>query len=147
MDRFDAMIGRLDRTLSEMVMIGKRIKEEDKAKGIETHPDHYVENVNRQTLKHHAEDMILAGQKILRDIGFSEQESDLEIRVSRSRYRTMDNEALIREVKARGLAYPPVDDSPNALAILLVSRCKFLKMTPDEMCRIFSLAQVEVLGE
>src|ERR1044072_7074010 len=55
---FDLTIGQLDRCLS--FMIGA-IREADTA--------------NRQTLKHHAEDMILAGLKILKDLG---AESSLE---------------------------------------------------------------------
>lgn len=55
---FDLMIGRLDRILSEMVAQGKA----SKANMADYCP------INRQTLKHHAEDMILAGQKILNDL-------------------------------------------------------------------------------
>lgn len=56
---FDLMIGRLDRILSEMVGEGKAV------------PLTFgqYDPINIQTLKHHAEDMILAGRKILKDIG------------------------------------------------------------------------------
>jgi hypothetical protein len=48
---FDQLIGRLDRILSVMIQ----------------HATHLLclDEPNRQTLKHHAEDMIGAGQKIL----------------------------------------------------------------------------------
>jgi hypothetical protein len=32
-----------------------------------------LDEFDRQTLKHHAEDMILAGRKILKDIGFGDE--------------------------------------------------------------------------
>ena len=57
---FDKTIGQLDRVLSKMVLWGKSVK----ADGNE-----YVDEPNTQTLKHHAEDMIAAGQKILSDLG------------------------------------------------------------------------------
>ena len=53
-DDFDNTIGKLDRVLSKMVIWGK---------------DPMMDLPNKQTLKHHAEDMIAAGQKILRDLG------------------------------------------------------------------------------
>lgn len=53
-DDFDNTIGRLDRVLSKMVIWGK---EKD------------LDQPNKQTLKHHAEDMVAAGQKILKDLG------------------------------------------------------------------------------
>jgi hypothetical protein len=53
-DDFDNTIGKLDRVLSKMVLWGK---------------DKNVDLPNKQTLKHHAEDMIAAGQKILKDLG------------------------------------------------------------------------------
>lgn len=51
-DAFDTMIGRLDRLLSEM-MEAKRGT---------------LDLADKQTLKHHAEDMIACGQSILRSI-------------------------------------------------------------------------------
>jgi hypothetical protein len=54
-DDFDITIGRLDRILSKLVGWGRISKGLDKP--------------NQQTLKHHAEDMIAAGQKILSDLG------------------------------------------------------------------------------
>lgn len=51
---FDLTIGRLDRVLSKLVRWGG-----DKA----------LDDANKQTLKHHAEDMIAAGEKILKDLG------------------------------------------------------------------------------
>jgi len=57
---FDQTIGQLDRVLSVLVNWGRSIKR-----------DGYflIDEPNAQTLKHHAEDMISAGQKILRDLG------------------------------------------------------------------------------
>ncbi len=54
-DKFDLTIGRLDRVLSLVVNYGRNKTSLDEA--------------NKQTLKHHAEDMIAAGQKILKDLG------------------------------------------------------------------------------
>lgn len=51
---FNLTIGTLDEVLSKMVIWG----------GLES-----IELHNRQTLKHHAEDMIAAGQKILKELG------------------------------------------------------------------------------
>jgi len=53
-DDFDITIGRLDRVLSKLVLCGK---------------DPALDEADKQTLKHHAEDMIAAGQKILKDLG------------------------------------------------------------------------------
>lgn len=53
---FDLMIGRLDRVLSEMLTTGRSHEGLD-------YPD-------VQTLTHHAEYLILSGQKILKDLGF-----------------------------------------------------------------------------
>jgi len=50
-DEFDNMIGRLDRVLSEM-MLATKVEDLDTA--------------NWQTLKHHGEDMKLAGEAILK---------------------------------------------------------------------------------
>jgi len=52
---FDLTIGRLDNVLSKLVNWGRGHEHLDVA--------------NKQTLKHHAEDMIAAGQKILKDLG------------------------------------------------------------------------------
>jgi hypothetical protein len=52
-DVFDSMIGRLDRILSLMIAYVE---------------DPGLDTANRQTLKHHAEDMIGAGQKILKEL-------------------------------------------------------------------------------
>lgn len=52
---FDLTIGRLDRILSLLVNHGRR--------------KDFLDEANRQTLKHHAEDMIVAGQKIIKDLG------------------------------------------------------------------------------
>ncbi len=54
-DEFNATIGELDHILSKLVHLGKNSKD--------------VTVYNIQTLKHHAEDMIAAGEKILKDIG------------------------------------------------------------------------------
>ena len=51
---FDLNIGRLDRVLSKLVLWGG---------------DKSLDTPNKQTLKHHAEDMIAAGNKILKDLG------------------------------------------------------------------------------
>lgn len=53
-DDFDNTIGRLDRVLSKLVLWGKQAD---------------LDLPNKQTLKHHAEDMVAAGEKILRDLG------------------------------------------------------------------------------
>lgn len=52
-DSFDLTIGRLDRVLSEM-MDYSRVN---------------LDSPNRQTLKHHAEDLVAAGQAILKRLG------------------------------------------------------------------------------
>jgi hypothetical protein len=54
-DDFDLTIGRLDNIMSVLVIWGR------------THDQ--LDPANVQTLKHHAEDMIAAGQKILKDLG------------------------------------------------------------------------------
>lgn len=54
------IIGRLDRSISEMIEVGNRRNELDS-------PD-------RQTLKHHAEDMKLAGEHILKKIKEAESQ-------------------------------------------------------------------------
>ena len=51
---FDLTIGRLDRVLSKLVMWGR---------------DKELDQPNKQTLKHHAEDMIAAGNNILKNLG------------------------------------------------------------------------------
>lgn len=105
-ERFDMMIGRLDRILSEMVAEGKSTMLTYDA------GESNITSINRQTLKHHAEDMILAGHKILKDIGCEEDQAPfLEVRISRDRFKEIDDKAIIREMKARGLCYPPVDGS------------------------------------
>jgi hypothetical protein len=53
-EEFDLTIGRLDHVLSKMVIWGG---------------DAELSRPNKQTLKHHAEDMIAAGEKILKDLG------------------------------------------------------------------------------
>jgi hypothetical protein len=54
-DDFDLTIGRLDHILSKLLLF---IKDIDVS--------------NRQTLKHHAEDMIAAGNKILKELSKTE---------------------------------------------------------------------------
>lgn len=49
-NEFDMMIGRLDRDLSELMIAVK---------------DPQTDDANLQTLKHHAEDMVAAGNRIL----------------------------------------------------------------------------------
>jgi hypothetical protein len=56
-DCFDLSVGRLDRVLSELV-------------GYSRDPE--TDDANKQTLKHHAEDMIAAGEHILKKIGIVE---------------------------------------------------------------------------
>jgi hypothetical protein len=58
-DEFDLTIGRLDHVLSKMIMWGEDT--------LTCMPQ--VDHANQQTLKHHAEDMIGAGKKILKDLG------------------------------------------------------------------------------
>ncbi len=64
--RFDTTIGTLDRVLSLMVNWGRNIA---KSKEEVINPDYILDEPDQQTLKHHAEDMIAAGEKILRDLG------------------------------------------------------------------------------
>lgn len=61
-DEFDQTIGRLDHVLSKLVGWGRFCK---------SGSGHTLglDDANQQTLKHHAEDMIAAGEKILRDLG------------------------------------------------------------------------------
>ena len=49
-DAFDMLIGRLDRMVSEMMVAAKSTT---------------LDAADRQTLKHHAEDVIAAGQRVL----------------------------------------------------------------------------------
>lgn len=72
-EHFDLTIGRLDRVLSELVGWGRLSKQRN-----ELHSERvsqltaemlWMDQPNQQTLKHHAEDMIAAGQKILKDLG------------------------------------------------------------------------------
>lgn len=76
--KFNSSIGELDRVLSIMVHISKLAKIEYDKRMTEiqsqghTEIDEYYDTANIQTLKHHAEDMILAGRKILKDLGFEE---------------------------------------------------------------------------
>lgn len=68
---FDLLIGQLDRAISLLVYMGKVFKEEQGDRYSIT-PEGIFELVdipNRSTVKHHAEDMILAGRKILKDLG------------------------------------------------------------------------------
>lgn len=53
-DQFNMSIGQLDRCLSELIHYAK---------------SPITDNANKQTLKHHAEDMIAAGEKILKLLG------------------------------------------------------------------------------
>lgn len=62
-NEFNESIGRLDRILSLMICWSMMaIMADDKPVG-------GLDEANRQTLKHHAEDMIGAGQKILLNLG------------------------------------------------------------------------------
>lgn len=60
-DDFDLTIGRLDNALSKLVIWSKLFKSTD------------TTLANIQTLKHHAEDMILAGNKILKELDIALQ--------------------------------------------------------------------------
>jgi hypothetical protein len=53
-DDLDLTIGRLDRVLSLLILVAK---------------DPHTDYADRQTLKHHAEDMVAAGQKIIELLG------------------------------------------------------------------------------
>lgn len=55
---FDLTIGKLDNILSKMVSWGKNHE--------------FITIYNKQTIKHHAEDMILAGRNILKNMGEKE---------------------------------------------------------------------------
>lgn len=72
-DDLDHTIGRLDRVLSKLVMWGRWSKERNEKHSERTSPitqeNLCMDEPNQQTLKHHAEDMIAAGEKILRDLG------------------------------------------------------------------------------
>lgn len=57
-ETFDYMIGRLDRLLSEFLLLcPKDAKERSSAE--------WLDEANRQTLKHHADDLIGVGQEML----------------------------------------------------------------------------------
>lgn len=60
---FDLVIGILDRVLSVLVNFGRRYA------GPQPRGWPLTDEENKQTLKHHAEDMIAAANKILKDIG------------------------------------------------------------------------------
>ena len=72
---FDLTIGRLDRVLSKLVGWGRSAKRRNELvaggelQGRLSEDMELLDTPNQQTLKHHAEDMIAAGQKILRDLG------------------------------------------------------------------------------
>lgn len=68
---FDLTIGQLDRVLSKLVGWGRLAKSvrEYNASNPNAPQDSFMDEPNQQTLKHHAEDMIAAGQKILKDLG------------------------------------------------------------------------------
>ncbi len=57
---FDLTIGQLDRILSKLVGWGRVARKRGNVS---------LDDANQQTLKHHAEDMIAAGHKILKDLG------------------------------------------------------------------------------
>lgn len=63
---FDSTIGQLDRMLSILVGMGRKYKENIVMR---VNYQGILDEPNAQTLKHHAEDMIAAGEKILRDLG------------------------------------------------------------------------------
>lgn len=67
-NEFDLTIGRLDRVLSKLVGWGRVVKQMNAP-----NPNLSInmDVANQQTLKHHAEDMIAAGHKILKDLGVS----------------------------------------------------------------------------
>lgn len=67
-DKFNLAIGQLDRLLSVFVEIGRQWKDQT----VYLH-NPSLDSADRQTLKHHAEDMILAGRKILKDLGYEEE--------------------------------------------------------------------------
>lgn len=56
LESIDLMIGRLDRLLSEFLIAAKHPKDE----------------ADRQTLKHHADDLIGVGKAALKHLGFSD---------------------------------------------------------------------------
>lgn len=66
---FDLTIGRLDRILSILVNHGQEVAKKRNNEG----PEGIMDEPNRQTLKHHAEDMIAAGEKILKDLAIDQQ--------------------------------------------------------------------------
>ena len=66
-DEFDITIGRLDRMLSKLVGWGRAAK--SRREKVLTKESAFMDEANQQTLKHHAEDMVAAAQKILCDLG------------------------------------------------------------------------------
>lgn len=74
---FDLTIGRTDRILSEMMSLGRaakdRIRIGESAAACTTSAQTVMDEPNRQTLKHHAEDMIACGNAILRLLGKSQE--------------------------------------------------------------------------
>lgn len=67
---FNQSIGNLDRELSVLVELGRQKKD-----GTLCVFNPSIDSADIQTLKHHAEDMILAGRKILKDLGYPEPPS------------------------------------------------------------------------
>lgn len=65
-DEFDQTIGQLDRVLSKLVNWGRGVQ---RVKANSFSSEACIDEPDQQTLKHHAEDMIAAGQKILKDLG------------------------------------------------------------------------------
>lgn len=61
--REEAVTGKMDRCISEVILITK-----------ETVAGTYGDDVTKQTLKHHAEDMILAGQTVLKMFGRTDEQ-------------------------------------------------------------------------
>lgn len=62
---FDQMIGQLDHVLSMMIACSKEVRS---YREVATTTFFVIDKYNQQTLKHHAEDMILAGKKILENL-------------------------------------------------------------------------------
>lgn len=87
---FNSMIGRLDRILSELI---------DTA---QTNLDKY----DKQTLKHHAEDMIGAGEKILKLINPMMTAEEYMTNPHPKTGRTLDHEDLIRDMMNKDIMAP-----------------------------------------
>lgn len=75
-EQFDTCIGRLDRVLSELVAYGKGVRARNEAGSGQAVPYQAVvmDEHNQQTLKHHAEDMVMAAGCMFRNLGQTDED-------------------------------------------------------------------------